>query len=189
MGLAEDDEKEELAAALNQLVVANDYKIGTGFLTTYKILQTLTDYGYADTAYRMMEQEAYPGWLYEVNKGATTTWESWDGINENNVPRSSLNHYGNGTSCAWLFSKVGGIQPLVPGFARVRIQPIPGGTLTYANTSYNSRHGKIISNWEIKEHKFYLHVEIPQGIDAEVVLPDNSYQKVSAGEYEFECTM
>ena len=128
MGLVTKEEAEPIVAALNEKVKAGDYKIGTGFLTTWKVLQTLTDFGYVDTAYKMMENEACPGWLYEVVKGATTTWENWLGIDENGKPNNSLNHYAPGAAAAWLFTHVAGIRPAEPGFRKIRIQPIPGGT-------------------------------------------------------------
>lgn len=74
-------------ARLNELVTNNGYKIGTGFLTTPHILPILTDYGFADTAFRVALNRQRPGWLYEVEKGATTIWENWNGIDERNVPR------------------------------------------------------------------------------------------------------
>ena len=172
MGLASGEEAGKIVSDLNELVINNDFKIGTGFLTTYKILQTLTDYGFIDTAYKLMENEACPGWLYEVCKGATTTWENWEGINEQGVPNNSLNHYAPGAAVAWLYSYVGGIRPAAPGFKEVLIQPVPGGTLTYAKTSYDSIQGTISTDWSISDNTFSLHVEVPEGVPTEVVLPN-----------------
>lgn len=172
MGLADPEECKNIVADLNKMVEKNHYKIGTGFLTTYKILQTLTDYGYAETAYKMMENEEYPSWLYEVNKGATTTWENWLGINEEGVPNNSLNHYANGASIAWLYKYVGGIRPAAPGFKKILIQPVPGGTFTWAKTSYDSVQGMISTDWKYDGKTFKLHVEVPKGVPTEVVLPN-----------------
>ena len=175
MGVVTENEAKSIVANLNKMVIANDYKIGTGFLTTYQVLQTLTDYGYAETAYKMMEQEQCPGWLFEVVRGATTTWETWDTVGKDgSLKPVSLNHYAPGAACAWLFSHVGGIQPRKPGFSEVWIKPIPGGTLTYADTTYESRHGAIVSNWKRDGSTFFLHVEVPEGVTATVVLPDGS---------------
>lgn len=41
MGLVNKELAEEIVADLNQMCVANDYKLGTGFLTTYKLLSVL----------------------------------------------------------------------------------------------------------------------------------------------------
>ena len=31
-----------------------------------------------------------------IDRGATTVWERWDGIDEDGVPHESLNHYSKG---------------------------------------------------------------------------------------------
>ena len=185
MGLAEPSECVNIIGELNELIKQNDYRIGTGFLTTYKILQVLADNGYADTAYKMLENEQCPGWMYEVNKGATTIWETWNGIDDKGVPHDSLNHYSPGAVSAFLFSHIGGIRPAAPGFRKVTIRPLPGGSLTEAETSYDSVQGQIATFWKIEGQTFALHVEIPKDIEAEVILPDGQsfVQTVPAADY------
>ena len=180
-------DKEKIVAKLNQMVIDNDYKIGTGFLTTPFILGVLTDYGYAETAYKMVDNKQRPGWLYEVQNGATTIWENWNGIDEDRVPRDSFNHYTFGAVTGWFFSHVAGIQPLEPGFKRVKIQPIPGGKLDHVDCSYNSTAGLISSSWKVNGSEFSLSVEVPT--DTEVVMPDGNKHLVSPGKHTFNCTV
>ena len=189
MGLADPEECKTIIADLDKMVRKNDYKIGTGFLTTYKILQTLTDYGYAETAYRMMENEEYPSWLYEVGKGATTTWENWLGINDEGVPYNSLNHYANGASIAWLYKYVGGIRLAAPGYEKILIQPVPGGTLTWAKTSYDSVQGMISTDWKLDGKTFKLHVEVPKGVETEVVLPNGETFTQTKKSADYSCKL
>ena len=47
----------------------------------------LADNGEADFAYELLLQEECPGWMYQVLRGATTTWERWDAI----LPDGSVN--------------------------------------------------------------------------------------------------
>lgn len=184
MGLASEDEKEKIATKLNKLCIENEYKIGTGFLSTYKILPVLTDCGYGETAYRMLENEKAPGWLYAVKKGATTIWENWYGIDEKGVPSGSFNHYAPGAVVSWLFSHCAGIKPLKPGFKEIEIKPVPGGTLTYAKAFYKSIAGEIVSEWKIEDGIFYLHVEVPEGVTGKIILPDGSEYRAKSGEYQ-----
>ncbi len=189
MGLVEADEVAEAAKRLNQMCIENDYKIGTGFLTTYQILPVLTECGYSETAYKMLENEKCPGWLYEVAKGATTIWENWFGISEEGVPSASLNHFAPGAVAAWLFAYCAGIRPAKPGFSEIEIRPVPGGTFTYARAEYDSIVGTIISDWRIEksggEKIFHLHTEVPNGIPTRVIMPDGSeYETTTGGEYE-----
>ena len=188
MNLAEKDEIDSIAAKLNQLCISNGYKIGTGFLTTYKILPVLTDCGYSETAYHMLENEDTPGWLYSVKKGATTTWENWLAITEEGtLNTASLNHYATGAVVAWLFAYCAGIKPLKPGFEEIEIKPIPGGTFTHARASYKSVAGTIRSEWKIEDDVFKLHVDIPQGMSAKVILPDGAVFHAKEGG-NYECT-
>lgn len=186
MGLADEAEKPAIAKALNDLCVKNNYKIGTGFLTTYQILQVLTDNGYADTAYRMLENRECPGWLYEVDKGATTIWEGWDAIKPDTgeLGLKSLNHYAPGAAAAWLFSHCCGIRPVKPGFREIMIAPVPGGSFSWAKAEYNSAAGKIGAAWKLEEGKFTLDVVIPEGVTATLKMPDGTvYEKALTGSY------
>lgn len=80
-----------------------------------------------------------PGWLYEVERGATTVWESWEGD-------LSLNHYSPGAVCQWLFDTVAGIR--VDGEKHFIISPVPGSALTNAEATYLSPYGRVKSAWK-----------------------------------------
>lgn len=182
MGLSGDG---RIAGELNRMVIENGYRIGTGFHTTYQILPVLCDYGYTETAYRLLENERCPGWLYEITKGATTTWENWNGVAEDGTVRDSLNHYAPGAVAAWLFAYCAGIRPLKPGFAEIQIKPYIGGTLTWAECSVECARGRIRVRWERTGGKLRLAVDTPA--DTVVILPDGTENRVPAGNYQFEC--
>jgi alpha-L-rhamnosidase len=184
--LLSEEEKQTNMATLNQMIIQNQYKIGTGFLTTPWVLKMLSDYGYNETAYKMLENTDRPGWLYEVKKGATTIWENWNGINESGVPIDSFNHYLMGSVVGWLYSHVAGIRPLGPGYSKVLIKPQPGGSLNTVNCSYKSQSGIIKSTWKIEDKKFSLEIETPTY--TEVVLPDGTIHKVEKGNHTFFCS-
>ncbi len=187
LGLLPEADCRRNMAALNDMVIANDYRIGTGFLTTPFILAALSDYGFVDTAYKMAENEKRPGWLYQVSKGATTIWESWDGIDDAGVPKFSFNHYAFGAVSAWFFSRVAGIRPAAPGFQRIRIAPVPGGSLSWADCSYQSAAGLIKSAWQREGDRFTLSISVPA--PTEVHLPDGAREDVRAGQYDFSATL
>ncbi|WP_050640789.1 MULTISPECIES: family 78 glycoside hydrolase catalytic domain [Clostridia] len=185
--LVSGEQKEKICAKLNSLCKENDYKIGTGFLTTWQVLKVLTECGYSETAYKLLENTKQPGWLFAVTKGATTTWESWNGIVGNGVPVDSHNHFAPGAVVAWLFAYCAGIQPAQPGFQKIRIAPVPGGSLKNASCSYESIQGMIRSDWEIKDQRFILDVRIPEGIPAEIILPNGKIKEVTGGYHRLEC--
>lgn len=75
------------AARLAHLVVKNGFKIATGFAGTPVILGTLARHGYLSHAYRMLQEDACPSWLYPISMGATTMWERWDSM----LPDGTIN--------------------------------------------------------------------------------------------------
>ena len=184
-GLLNEEESHAAIAELNKKIIANQYKIGTGFLTTWRVMDVLTQYGYLETAYKMLENTLQPGWLFSVTKGATTVWENWYGINEAGVPVDSHNHYAPGAVASWLFSVCAGIKSRQPGFAEVHIEPKPGGTLTWAKAEYQSCKGKIVSAWRIEGELFILDVELPEGIHGTIVLPNGETHAVTGGKHSF----
>ena len=179
--LLSEDEKRRAAADLNDLVIKCGYHLNTGFLSTPALLPVLAEYGYTDTAYRLLLQDTMPGWLYEVRHGATTIWEDWDGINERGQVKASLNHYSKGAVCGWLFSGVCGIKVLN---GKIRIAPQPSELLGYAAAEYLSPLGKICSSWKYENageisYSFY----IPANAEAEVLLPDGRSFTLGPGEH------
>lgn len=185
MGLIDGEIKAETAEALNKMCISNDYKIGTGFHTTYKILSVLHECGYTDTAFKMLENTKQPSWLYEVTKGATTTWENWNGIDEKGKPTDSQNHYAPGAVTAWLFNTVAGIRPLKPGFEEILIKPVYGGSLTFAECEYKSVKGLIKVRWDLKDGKFTVKVTTP--VNGKLIMPDGAQYELEIGNHEFTC--
>lgn len=182
-GLLSPEEEKQAAADLNQLVVKLGYHLNTGFLSTPSLCQVLAQSGYTETAYRLLLQDTMPGWLYSVKKGATTIWETWDGINEKGEVKASLNHYSYGAVTGWLFSGVCGIC-LREG--RITIQPLPNKALQYAKAAYHSPLGEIVSGWKYEGDKIIYEMQIPSNAEAEVFLPDGRRKVLAAGDWTIE---
>lgn len=175
LGLLDGEEKKKAQNLLVKAVEDYNYRVGTGFLSTPFILPTLTEAEEAETAYRMLENTEKPGWLAEVKEGATTVWENWEG-------NLSQNHYSPGAVCQWLFDTVGGIRPA--GERHFIIEPVPGGSLTFADVSYQSIYGKVSSRWEKTEEGIRYHIEVPSNVTAEIRLPDGQTVEAETGVYE-----
>lgn len=181
-GLLTDQEAKQAAKRLNELVVQNNYCQNTGFLSTHELTRVLTDYGYTETAYKLLLHEECPGWIYPVRKGATTIWEQWDGIDEQGELHASLNHYSYGAVVGWLFDRVGGIRV---ENGSIKIQPYPSALLGEAQVSYLSPYGKISSSWKIEHDRVTYELEIPGNMTAEVVL-GNERMVLQSGSHRFE---
>src|SRR5262249_11943392 len=69
-----------LAGGLVELIRAAGTHLATGFLATPALLPVLADSGHLDVAYELLLQDTPPSWLCMVDRGATTVWEDWEGI-------------------------------------------------------------------------------------------------------------
>lgn len=157
----------------------------TGFLGTPVLSAALSDYGYLDDAYMLLNRTEYPSWLYPVTKGATTIWERWDGLKPDGTFQSpsmnSFNHYAYGAIGEWMYRVVAGIgiDEKHPGYRHILIEPHPGGGLTFAKASVLSMFGKVASGWEIAGEKLLVHVEVPANTTATVQIPNAQLKEVS----------
>ena len=201
LGLSYELYPEELrnagAECLNNAVIFSDYHINTGYVGTPHLLPVLCDYGYADTAYKLIQQTTYPSWNYMLSMGATTMTERWESYYDNPDGtygiNGSLNHYGLGTVAAWLYQDVLGIRrdESNPGYKHFYIEPVVGGGLTFAKGSYESVYGTIVSEWKVEGNELVFRFVIPANTSATVTLPSLEYQnmELEAGEYEYRVVM
>jgi len=174
---------------LAELVRDNGYRVSTGFAGTPFITHALTDTGHVDEAYRLLLEEGCPSWLYPVTMGATTVWERWDSMLPDGIinpgEMTSFNHYALGAVADWMHKAIGGIRPLEPGYGKVLIAPQPGAGIDWARTSLKTPHGEVRVEWTHDGGAFRLEVTLPDGVAADVVLPDGKRHAVEGGAHSF----
>jgi alpha-L-rhamnosidase len=182
-GLVPDELRPAAAARLAELVRSAGTHLRTGFLATPYLLPVLADAGYPGLAYELLLQDTPPSWLAMIARGATTIWESWEGIDADGRPHESLNHYSKGAVISFLHTRVAGLRLLDnhPGYRRFAVRPLPGGGLTWAKAAVESPYGRIESGWRLAGTKFTLDILVPPGTTAEVTLPDGRYAEVPPG--------
>lgn len=168
----------------------------TGFVGTPLLCKTLSDNGYEDLAFMLLNRKDYPSWLYPVTQGATTIWERWDGQKPDgtfqNVGMNSFNHYAYGAIGEWLYTYIGGIKidEENPGYKHFYLAPHPGGGLTNAKVEFETMYGKIKSDWKIEADNFIYEVEVPANTTATVILPNTKEVKeLGSGKYSFTVKM
>lgn len=181
MGLLNHVQSRQAAADLNALVEDSGYKLNTGFLTTAHLCSVLAEYGYVETAYRLLLQEETPGWLYQVKQGATTVWESWEG-NTGSTGVASLNHYSKGAVVSWLIEGIAGIRVSA---SQIMIKPQVNPLMKHAYAKYESPYGMIESGWKYTEKGIDYKVSIPANTKAVFITPDGRERELSAGTYQF----
>lgn len=182
MGLVPENLKSKMADQFVSEVKRFDWHLATGFIGTPRLLPALHLAGKDDVAYRLLLQETYPSWLYPVKLGATTTWERWDGWLPNkgfqDSGMNSFNHYSFGSVGEYMYANVGGIRPETPGYKVFRIQPEIGNGLDWANVSFESIHGKIVSDWKVSGATITMDIEVPANTTAIVCVPAKNRSSV-----------
>jgi alpha-L-rhamnosidase len=167
--------KQKAADELARMIRANGNRMSTGFLGTRPLLPVLSAHGYHDLAGILIQQKEYPSWGYEVENGATTIWERWNGYIKGKGVHSpamnSFSHYAFGAVCEWMFAELGGIDLLEPGYKRIKIAPRPTGTITQCAVSTETPHGKLACSWKLLDGQFSATFTIPPNTEAVVTLP------------------
>jgi alpha-L-rhamnosidase len=186
-GLVPDELRPAVAGRLVELIRAANTHLATGFLSTPDLLPVLADEGHLDVAYELLFQDTPPSWLHMIGKGATTIWENWEGLDERGT--GSLNHYSKGAVISFLHRYVAGIRPGrqddAPAYRQFRIQPQPGGGLTWAEAQFDSPYGRIASSWGIAGETFHLDITVPPATTADVTLPDGATHTAHPGTHHY----
>lgn len=177
-GLVEGEAKERAVHKLLELLEEEKFHLTTGFVGTPYLNHVLSDNGKSEFAYKLLLQQDYPSWLYQVTKGATTIWEHWDGIKPDgsfwSPDMNSFNHYAYGAIGDWLYRVVAGIDTdeRNPGYKRVIIRPMPGDGLTWAEGRIDTMYGEVSCRWTKSDgERLDIQVVIPPNATAEIRLP------------------
>jgi alpha-L-rhamnosidase len=189
-GLLSLEENTQAGARLAELVADDAFRAATGFAGTPYILDALSSTGQLEAAYRMLLERQCPSWLYTVTMGATTLWERWDSMlpdgSINPGEMTSFNHYAFGAVVDWMHRTIGGISPLEPGYSRVLVAPQPGGGLTWARASLETRLGRVATEWHQTGESLRIDVAVPAGAIAVLRLPGAADVELPPGEHVIE---
>lgn len=178
-----------VVAALARDIATRGNHLSTGFVGTPHLPFALSENGRADIAYALLNQRAWPSWLYSVTQGATTIWERWDGWTQDKgfqtPDMNSFNHYAYGAIGAWLYAVVAGIDvdETQPGFKRIMFRPQPGGGITQAEAALDGPYGRIESAWRAHGPAWRWRVVVPPNSSARAHVPaaENAAIRVDGG--------
>lgn len=175
-GLVEPANRTAVFKNLEVAIDRTDNHIDTGILGAKYMMNTLSDGGRTDLAYRVAAQETQPGWGWWLSQDATTLWEAWR-------QEGSNNHIMYGDVTAWYTKSLAGIapDPESPGFKHFQLRPKPVGDLTWAKASYDSVHGKIVCDWKREGSTLTVHVVVPANTTATLWLPMSDAASITEG--------
>lgn len=178
-------ERLRIAETLAGMVRSSGGRVSTGFLGTPLVLPALASEGFYAEAYAMLLCRDMPSWLYQVDRGATTTWERWDAIRpdgtihpgvmspppgtEEGGQMLSFNHYAYGSVIDWVYRHLGGVAPVPndPGYRSIILRPRPPRAVDWAKTSIETAYGKARMSWSLQsDDLFEAEIELPFGTRA-----------------------
>ena len=139
----------------------------------------------ADLMATLLRQPDYPGYLYMIDQGATTTWESWDCGRPGKEDRSRVHNCYNGIGI-WFYQALAGIRPdsEQPGYKHFYIDPQPCEGVDWVRCTKPTPYGYIkveVISEKLKVKSVKL--VIPTGTTA-TVYPGSRYERtVGPGEY------
>jgi len=130
-----------------------------------------------DLIYEMLKSKTHPSYGYFIERGETTWPELWSSEGPSRIHTCYTGIGG------YFIKGFGGIRidPEYYGYQNFMIKPALVGDLTYANTSYESLYGNIVSNWSKTDNTATFHIEIPVNTSAKVYIPASSADVVKEG--------
>lgn len=181
--LANPENRFTIADNLVELLKKNDLHMNTGFIGTPYLCSVLSKYGHLDIAYELLFADDFPSWLYQVKKGATTTWEHWDGEKPDGTfwskDMNSFNHYAYGSIGEWMYQNIGGVINKAPGYKKIILAPKLDlkRRVTSAHCSLDTAYGQTVCDWILKGKEISIKVTIPCNTTGYVILPAVSNRK------------
>lgn len=183
--IVRDEHRAGLAKRLDDNVKKHGYRMTTGFVGAPYILFALADNGHFDTAAHVLMNNGYPGWLYEVDMGATTVWERWNSLMPDGTPNpdgmNSYNHYAYGSVMEFVYRRIAGIETVGAGFEKVRIAPHPIKGLPALDAEYDG----IKVGYAYGDGKVKYDIYVPDSVQAEIVV-DGKVAATGSGAFVFE---
>jgi len=125
----------------------------------------------AEYALQLLSSTAERSWYNMIRAGSTISMEAWDNKYK---PNQDWNHAWGAAPANLIPRKLMGIEPLEPGFSKIRVKPQPAG-LRNARIKVPTIRGTVDLSFEnIPGSSFYMKLGIPVNTSAEVWLPCRS---------------
>ncbi len=181
------EEMKPLAAArLNILAEYSGYCFCPGYAGMRYLLPALADYGYIDTAIKILTNTAPGGLCNPLSNGLTTLPEELGAFRFNDdgtyFLSGSLNHAAFSSVCEFVYTDLLGIRPdeSAPGFEHFYLKPCVFGEVSVTG-SYECRYGTIKVTWNAADKT--MAVEVPKSTSCTLTLPSGEVRELEEGNY------
>ncbi|WP_328318874.1 family 78 glycoside hydrolase catalytic domain [Streptomyces sp. NBC_00388] len=163
---------------VDTVLTADGGHLDTGIFGTRYLMDALAAVGRTDVAMTVLDQRDYPGFGYEIGRGATSSWEQWT----YSSAMETHDHAMFAGINASLYTELGGIEPTGPGYRTLKVDPrIPAG-LRHAAVSQDTVRGRVATSWTVTGGRLSLDVTVPVGSTATVVVPHSGSRGAHAPE-------
>jgi alpha-L-rhamnosidase len=142
------------------------------------LLDAVYDGNDEDYGLQLLTSTGERSWYNMIRVGSTISLEAWDNKYK---PNQDWNHAWGAAPANLIPRKLMGIEPLEPGFRKIRIRPQPAN-LRHAEIRHPTICGDILVSFHNDPDKFFnMDITIPANTTAEVYLPLKAKnQKVTA---------
>ena len=189
---------EKKAQAMQELIRrierdGNHFNVGV--VGGYELFDTLAENGYVELAYDLIMQKTAPSYGYVVDLGETTLWEiMYDfGDSKSKVAYKdgnrilSMNHHFWGFVYSYFVRYVAGLQ-INPNFVDAKyaeIKPYFLNSLTWAETAYETKMGRLAVKWEKVEEQVAIYITVPKDMKVRLIVGETE-ETLTVGNYKKE---
>jgi hypothetical protein len=132
------------------------------------LLDGIYDAHEAEYGLNLLTSTGERSWYNMIRSGSTITTEAWDNKYK---PNQDWNHAWGAAPANLIPRRLIGIEPLEPGFKKIRIKPQPAW-LRHADIKHPTIRGDITASFINRPNEsFRLEVNIPPNTTADVYLP------------------
>jgi hypothetical protein len=122
----------------------------------------------ADYGLQLLSSTSERSWYNMIRVGSTISLEAWDNKYK---PNQDWNHAWGAAPANIIPRKLMGIEPMEPGFRKIRIKPQPGN-LASAEIKTPTIRGDVLLSFTNKPQQFFsMNLTIPANTTADVCLP------------------
>lgn len=166
-GLFSDNDKLKAVSQLKELIMSIGCSAKVGIIGFGVLYDVLSDNGEKELAYKIAMSENYPGFLYTINMGVTSMWESYSllraDVNEymrvDQKKKPSFNHHWYGHISAWVFKNIGGLKVDYTKDKPFTVEVDKNLPIDYAKLSFTNGNDYIRVSWKKTNGKVKIKVK------------------------------
>jgi alpha-L-rhamnosidase len=131
------------------------------------LMDAIYEAGEADYGLELLTSQAERSWYNMIREGSTITMEAWGNKFK---PNQDWNHAWGAVPANIIPRKLMGIEPLLPGWSRIKIQP-QLGSLKQAYIKVPTIKGDVTLDCTQQSNQLAIKIEVPANTQTQVVLP------------------